>query len=1147
MMAIKSCKSLLTALALVCLSHGVLANPWLITTDQTEWCHFTPELMTPIILPATLERDRQTTAPETGKRAALLASYNELKDSCEKQIEAMEAELAAIQKRLQALNDRQTQLQQELSAAQDDGSTLQSWADYVKSAWGNELAQRRSTLREQLKTLEAEIQDLAGQAAHIAEALKAKQQECARRLAPLHLELLKSDAAALATEQREREDDLRALNIRYYTQAAQMAVAEAAFTEQLERLQTLEKSLRDDGLADAADHLASTEIKDLRDAREQWRQAARTVLLSLWQDLFAAYDANQADGIGPTNRDELEQALSEREQKEGVAVGTYAIEPDAELVDLAGRNARNYAEGQPLNTRFFSIFDGINSESLLGLSQDYLGTLHEYYEDPGLFARRLFLDYGGGVVHAGLDGLVGIGELLVEAIDTTGEITEGAINCIAGTDLQYFGRENLLFLDNFATTSIAAFDFRNPAEQQAAIDTFYGFGYNIYVFADRRLSAQAAAGDVGAFLGDTGFVTGSVLGVEELAIQGVAHACHVVRGARLAGITTDAGRVAGAATDATGASRVAGTVTEAAGAVIGPSVNLPPPIRSSLTVRLETAVDGSIVAVRSDGGVLYLRPTQELGSGSSSTAYRLFDSNGVERTDMILKVTVDGPERHLDAFGAEVIRKLDPTGNHIQVTNEYGRLGVAEDLSTAARFDGGEMILVERFQDFKGATGGAQMSAGQLAAREQGLRVLNDAGYVMMDIKTDNFGFVKKLGTEDEWIIKFMDSGGIIPVKGGNAADAARLQRALDNPPTEILEAWRAGTPVNGMDARRAFMAHLAGEFDDIIDWERLAAVTGGEDFRSLGVGQIPFIFPYNPKAALDDPALIGRVASPAPAVAVAPATASRPPLTAASADVVRSPNYWRRAMAAIGQSLDAGDSPLPDTSTAVSSSDEDASQPPAQEEPRPGEIRVAVSETGDAPDSSVRLASETGTPTPAYVNIKATSSAVSAGKAADNIPGMQIKLVFPDVADPPLPGSDVAGRDTDTGADQEPAQAVTDDEGNAQIPVFPIPGATPPAGNIVVEIESDPTATSVIAPLGTPVGQLSEPDKQVKVGNDIFLVYYLPEADAINLVSGPIETNICLIKEPVGPGTYELAPPLPAAPLPGARLALGDFPGVRP
>ncbi len=165
-----------------------------------------------------------------------------------------------------------------------------------------------------------------------------------------------------------------------------------------------------------------------------------------------------------------------------------------------------------------------------------------------------------GAGQAAYDGVVDIAKIGVEAGDLAGEAIESGLSSATGYEFNAFGGENLDTVVA-AGTAISRTDALKIGELAASA----------VAVADRRISRMASGGEAGLreALETTGYIAGTVLGAEDLAVvgamRGAAMASDVVRGAgnvaevaRGAGAAGDAARVARAATDvATDAARVA--------------------------------------------------------------------------------------------------------------------------------------------------------------------------------------------------------------------------------------------------------------------------------------------------------------------------------------------------------------------------------------------------------------------------------------------------------------------------------------------------------------------------------------------------------------------------------------------------------------
>lgn len=184
----------------------------------------------------------------------------------------------------------------------------------------------------------------------------------------------------------------------------------------------------------------------------------------------------------------------------------------------------------------------------------------------------------------------------------------------------------------------------------------------------------------------------------------------------------------------------------------------------------------------------------------------------------------------------------------------------------------------------------------------------------------------------------------------------------------------------------------------------------------------------------------------------------------------------------------------------------------------------------------------------PIYVNVKATSTALTSGAAASDISGLQIKLYPSEVANPTLPAPGGA-KDTDSGAGDDPVQGVTGEDGTVRIAADPtvlgLNGNTPT--DMTVEMNIDPTMTGLVVPKGTALPGYDEPDEIVGIGSDTFKIYYVPNVLAETLVGDTVEINICGEKKPLGRGSYSLAVLPPGAALPGATISLQGMAGGAP
>lgn len=173
-----------------------------------------------------------------------------------------------------------------------------------------------------------------------------------------------------------------------------------------------------------------------------------------------------------------------------------------------------------------------------------------------------------------------------------------------------------------------------------------------------------------------------------------------------------------------------------------------------------------------DGQVMNLPLGARLGSpGSTSVAYehaKLPDTR-------VVRVTTEKPGHPavlLDDFGRRVLKK-DISSPHIRAAKEFDRWDIADESQGFTR-----VSVVERVVPVNTAvesTGGV-MTLAQQKTFESALRDLNRQGYVWLDNKWDNFGFVENANGSLSVVV--FDTGGIFKVSG-NADLASRTARQM--------------------------------------------------------------------------------------------------------------------------------------------------------------------------------------------------------------------------------------------------------------------------------------------------------------------------------------------------------------------------------
>ncbi len=359
------------------------------------------------------------------------------------------------------------------------------------------------------------------------------------------IEAIKADPGRMAEETQLRRDALIASAQDTAAARWHLIEGEAAYAREIaarEAMITAARERGEDALADALD----VDKSRLETARDSWRQHAEAMIDTRTREQLNLIDQNRSDGIGPVTDatlmlmaeginpvEHLEAGARER----ALAAATRRVAIDAET--LGGTATQTYG--------------------LMDFGQDLHETNLEMSRDPALFFNR-YGSYMKGVGQAAYDGVVDIAKIGVEAGDLAGEAFESGLSSATGYEFNAFGRENLDAVVA-AGTAISRIDALKIGELAASA----------VAVADRRISRMASGGEAGLreALETTGYIAGTVLGAETLAVagamRGAAMASDVVRAvdnvadvARGAGAAADAARVARTATDvATDAARVA--------------------------------------------------------------------------------------------------------------------------------------------------------------------------------------------------------------------------------------------------------------------------------------------------------------------------------------------------------------------------------------------------------------------------------------------------------------------------------------------------------------------------------------------------------------------------------------------------------------
>lgn len=276
---------------------------------------------------------------------------------------------------------------------------------------------------------------------------------------------------------------------------------------------------------------------------------------------------------------------------------------------------------------------------------------------------------------------------------------------------------------------------------------------------------------------------------------------------------------------------------------------------------------GKIKVTREDGSEVTLDFGTELGSGSTSTAYR----NRAAEDKLALRVT-RAPDT-ANKSPSTIAQQRDIAAR-AEKLDDFGRseLGFMADKDGVIHLPDGTTMrtprVLERIKlDGKGtgplkgaavvevvelapasfnkvvAKTGKGMTRGQAIAFDKAHRFLNENGLVWLDNHAGNFGF-KHLGG-DNWEFWIIDPGGIVPVtaKGGKSAStvARDLQKIINDPPKKLVDRYlSAGSKKERMKIARSMMAKIVIKHGDSIDVGRIG-LSGPDKLIFNPSGVLPF------------------------------------------------------------------------------------------------------------------------------------------------------------------------------------------------------------------------------------------------------------------------------------------------------------------
>lgn len=272
------------------------------------------------------------------------------------------------------------------------------------------------------------------------------------------------------------------------------------------------------------------------------------------------------------------------------------------------------------------------------------------------------------------------------------------------------------------------------------------------------------------------------------------------------------------------------------------------------------------------GRELSLEHGKLLGEGSTSRAFVKADNDALVIRQTALSEQGALASR-LDDFGRKAIEeevrsdalrvarreavfeeKATVPGWDDQLQAAVERETVVSRVEVVERVEGTAKEIIERNLQKTGAA----LTQGQGLAYEQALRDLNASGYAWLDNHYKNYTF-EPLPGQDRWRVVVVDPGGIVKVRGGDLAEAARNARAMQQRLEQVTS-----TP------------HDPDKFLEVFE-KRQQVLTGSKDYeaRSLvdlqamgldDASAVPFAMkngirpPLGELAGLSDEVLVQRV-----------------------------------------------------------------------------------------------------------------------------------------------------------------------------------------------------------------------------------------------------------------------------------------------
>ncbi len=833
--------------------------------------------------------DAEATDASTTTRAASGESLLDSREHYAEEIGELQQSLEVYQNDLNRAITNRNNLQTNLDSYIDSRSIWES-LDFASDD------SRKDYLVAQIAKADEQILFLRGMTAATYQALNNTITAAGSHERTLTLTAVKSDAGLLKKEEEFRFQEAVALTRELNTTHLQFVEGQAGFDAQLQTLDQMIARQSELGYTDAAEKFEKDKEYVIA-THELWIAGIQTEISAQGSNLQRAFNRNAAEGVGPQNQTQLISQIagcgdSPMLVLEGRDPQTREI-VDEDIrwsVDAATQSATGIASGAAANAP--------EEYTWRDFAYDYSDEFYVSFKNPRIFFGR-YGSYWEGVGNATYDAAHGLYVIGAEAVDTVGEAGEGAFGYYTGVDTDVFGRENLDTLyaipDSVSgisgegiydgTQSVLSWmdrriEIQAGSGEQGLRDALEDFGYvtgtvgtfvaapEVMILKATSKGAQAGKAMVVARVMRTGDRAAEATGAARV-VSATAEAGAVERVAGAAGDAINPlpeaaaslppgqipAHVAEAATPLPGARPPGGGrpvgdlpahVAEAATPVPGarPPGGGGAPLPSSpsghgMTVDVAPFGDlpgGPLVVTRTDGGSLVLA-----GKPSSGGFADFYSLPG--REDIGIKVIQAGGT-DLDALGHAALEALDPgIAAAPRVIAEY-------PITTVGRLEGGVVQVVQKAppsfaSDAARAikTAAGDMTPGQVGALNRATDALADTGWVMADIKADNFTFLRGAGP-DEWIPVFFDFGGFVKMKTPEAAHA--LKTALQNPPTEFLTGPWA-------EARIGFQNRLAERFNPLVDWAEMERLTG-QPYRTLSGGLDGF--PYNPRIGEQFPAI---------------------------------------------------------------------------------------------------------------------------------------------------------------------------------------------------------------------------------------------------------------------------------------------------